>query len=87
MTVQEQQPCTLEVKVNKPNAVLTWYQNGKDLSTDESVEMTIEGTVHQLKIKSAQLTDEGDYLVTVGLTVSQGHLTVEGGCPSRTEKK
>ena len=78
LTVQESEPCTLEVKVNKPNAVLTWYQNGKEVSADDRVEIIVEGTVHQLNIKSAQLTDEGDYLVTVGVAVSQGHLTVDG---------
>ena len=69
---------TLEVEVNKPNVTLKWFKDGHDVSPDDRIDVLIEGCVHKVHIKSAVLTDEGLYKVTVGLLMSEAPLTVEG---------
>ena len=69
---------TLEVEVNKPNVTLKWFKDGQHVSPDDRIDVLIEGCVHKVHIKSAMLTDEGLYKVTVGLLISEAPLTVTG---------
>ena len=78
MTVSETQNVTLECQVNKPGATLTWIKDGTTLTPSERVDIQVEGTVHRLHIKQAVLSDEGEYMVTVGVAVSKAPLHVEG---------
>ena len=74
----ENEQVTLEVEVNKPNVTLKWFKDGQDVSPEDRIDVTIEGCVHKVHIKSAILTDEGLYKVTVGLLISEAPLTVQG---------
>ena len=78
LTVEEQQNVKLTCEVNKPGVTLTWTKDGATIAKAERCDIVIEGTVHSLHIKEALLTDEGEYRVTVGVSVSRAQLTVEG---------
>ena len=72
------QNITLDVEVSKPGAHLIWFKDGTELSPSERIDVNIEGTVHQLNIKQAILSDDGEYMVTVGLAVSKAPVHVTG---------
>lgn len=74
----ETESVTLEVEVNKPNVVLNWFKDGRNVAPDDRINVLIEGCVHKVHIKSAVLSDEGLYKVTVGLLISEAPLTVKG---------
>ena len=78
VTVQEQQNVKLTCQVNKPGVTLTWTKDGAEIAKSERCDIEIEGTVHSLHIMEALLSDEGEYRVTVGVSVSRAKLTVEG---------
>ena len=78
INVEEQQNVLLRCEVNKPGATLIWTKDGATIATSERCDITVEGTVHSLRIKEALLTDEGEYRVTVGISVSSGKVTVGG---------
>jgi len=77
-SIFEKESVTLHVEVNKPGVVLTWLKDGTELTPGERIEVSVEGTVHQLHIKSAVLEDAGVYMVTVGVIVSKANLEVKG---------
>ncbi|ELT96013.1 hypothetical protein CAPTEDRAFT_139749 [Capitella teleta] len=75
-TVEEKQSVKLDVKVNKNNVVLNWFKDGTPLEAGERIEVTVEGCAHTLKIHSAVLTDDGQYMVTAGIAVTEAPLHV-----------
>ena len=78
MTVTENQEIFLEVKVNKPGQSPVWTLENKEVSSSKHIQLTSEGLIHRLVIKTASLDDEGVYKVAFGDKKSSANVLVDG---------
>ena len=77
-SVTEKQSVTLECQVSKPKKKVTWYKAGKEIKPGKDVEITVEGTVHRLTIKSAKKEDAVEFTAKLPTDKTSAKLTVEG---------
>ena len=68
----------LECKLSRPDADVTWYKDGKEISPDDNIEIVVDGKWRRLRIKTCALDDEAEYSVIVGNESSRAMLWVEG---------
>ena len=68
----------LECKLSRPDADVTWYKDGKEITPDDNVEIVVDGKWRRLRIKTCALDDEAEYSVIVGNESSRAMLWVEG---------
>lgn len=54
-------PLVLEVEVSRPNAVVKWWVNGREVEEGGKLNVSTEGLVHRLIIQSATPEDSGTY--------------------------
>lgn len=54
-----------------------WIKNGIEIQPSDKYEITIEGTVHTLKIKSCATQDESVYSFRLGKLSANARLNVE----------
>lgn len=55
-----------------------WIKNGVEIQISDKYEITIEGTVHTLKIKNCITQDESVYSFKLGKLSANARLNVEG---------
>lgn len=55
------EPIVLEAEVSRPNAVVKWWLNGREIVGSSSVTMTADGFIHRLTIRSPTPEDSGTY--------------------------
>ena len=77
-TVTEEEAVTMECQLSKPDRKVTWYKDGKEITPDDRVEITVEGTFHRLTIKKSYVEDEAEYTVKIKDQSTTAMLWVEG---------
>ena len=78
-TVPEKAEAVFECQVNKADAPVTWYVNGKVIkATPKKYKIVKEETVHKLIILDATPKDVAEYSAKVGKATTKAKLTVEG---------
>ena len=77
-TTKESATVTLKCKVSEPDAVVTWLRDGKPITADENCTITVDGDVHKLTYKKAELEDEAEYTIKTANDQSTAMLWVEG---------
>lgn len=60
-----------------------WIKNGVELKPSDKYEITLEGTVHTLKIKNCTSQDESVYSFKLGKLSASGRLNVESELPNK----
>ncbi|XP_074642623.1 twitchin-like [Tubulanus polymorphus] len=76
--IREKDTVTFECEVSKLKVNTHWYKDDRDLIHDDKYEMSSDGQVHRLTIKSANRYDAGDFTIVVeGTLKSTGNLKVE----------
>lgn len=55
------EPIVLETEVSRPNAVVKWWLNGREIVESSNVTMTADGFIHRLTIHSPNPEDSGKY--------------------------
>ena len=68
----------LECKLSRPDADVTWYKDGKEITSGDNVEIVVDGKWRRLRIPTCALDDEAEYSVVVGNESSRAMLWVEG---------
>ena len=77
-TITEKQTVTLECEVSKPNKKVTWLKAGKEIKPNKDVEITAEGTVHRLTLKSAKKEDAVEFTAKLPSDKTSAKLTLKG---------
>lgn len=54
-----------------------WIKNGVEIQTGDKCEITVEGTVHTLKIRDCNMQDESVYSFKLGKLSANARLNVE----------
>lgn len=67
-----------ECKVSRRNAVVKWYNNGKEIHPSEKYEIVSEDLYRKLVINNIAFEDEGNYMCDAGDDKSTAMLYVEG---------
>lgn len=57
---------------------MKWFKNGKEIKPDEHIEITVEGTLHTLKVNNANMNDDAEYTCKVDQENTSAYLHVEG---------
>lgn len=55
------EPIVLEAEVSRPNAVVRWWLNGREIVESSNVTVTADGFIHRLTIRSPTPEDSGKY--------------------------
>ena len=77
-TITEKQSVTLECEVSKPNKKVTWLKAGKEIKPSKDVEITAEGTIHRLTLKSAKKEDAVEFTAKLPSDKTSAKLTFQG---------
>ena len=77
-TITEKQSVTFECEVSKPNKKVTWLKAGKEIKPSKDVEITAEGTVHRLTLKSAKKEDAVEFTAKLPSDKTSAKLTLKG---------
>ena len=77
-TNTEKQSVVFECEVSKPNKKVTWLKAGKEIRPSKDVEITAEGTVHRLTLKSAKKEDAVEFTAKLPSDKTSAKLTLEG---------
>ena len=77
-TVPEKTDAVLECEVNKVDAEVTWYKDGKPLKSTEKCRITKEGNVHRLTLKDVTPRQVAKYTAKTGPESTSAKLTLEG---------
>lgn len=83
-SVTEKQSVTLECEVSKPNKKVSWHKAGKEIKPGKDVEITVEGTVHRLTIKSVKKEDAVEFTAKLPSDKTSAKLTIAGISVIRT---
>ena len=75
---KEGETVTFLCEVTEANVPAKWFKNGIELQPSEAVSMEMEGKVHRLVLKEAQLDDTAEYTVVIKDKSSSAKLTVQG---------
>ncbi|XP_060543830.1 obscurin-like protein 1 isoform X5 [Pantherophis guttatus] len=57
---------TLACELSRPNALVHWYKDGKEVEETEGLRLESEGPHHRLIIASAQVQDTGEFVCDAG---------------------
>uniref|UniRef100_A0A8C6V4P7 Obscurin-like protein 1 n=1 Tax=Naja naja TaxID=35670 RepID=A0A8C6V4P7_NAJNA len=57
---------TLACELSRPNALVHWYKDGKEVEETEGLRLESEGPHHRLIIASAQVQDTGEFVCNLG---------------------
>lgn len=76
-TVTEGENAEFSIELNKGDALVKWYKDGKELPANERIQHSIDGKRHTITIKNAKPSDIGKYTVKVGEQTSSATLSVE----------
>lgn len=76
--IDEGQTATFECEVNKDDAMVKWFYEGREINEDERYQVLIEGKVHKLIVKDAILSDAGEIMAKVESKSTTAILTVTG---------
>uniref|UniRef100_A0A670YGC2 Obscurin-like protein 1 n=1 Tax=Pseudonaja textilis TaxID=8673 RepID=A0A670YGC2_PSETE len=57
---------TLSCELSRPNALVQWYKDGKEVEETEGLRLESEGPHHRLIIASAQVKDTGEFVCDLG---------------------
>lgn len=74
----EHEEVSLECEISKPDRVLTWQKDGKDLPLSCRFQVSVDGCTHKLVINDAQIDDTAEYTVKIGDQQCTAKLEVEG---------
>lgn len=77
VTVTEGETATFTVELDKGDALIKWYKNGKEIQFDDRTVLTIDGKRQTVTIKKSRPADEAEYSLKVGEQTSKAKLTVE----------
>lgn len=77
-TVKEEETVTLECELSRPGVPVEWLKDGVAFKPDENAEVTVEGTVHRLTLKKANVADAGAFTVKIPDAETSAKLTVQG---------
>lgn len=77
VTVTEGETATFTVELDKGDALIKWFKNGKEITFDERVQLTIDGKRQSITIKKAKPSDATEYSLKVGEQTSKAKLVVE----------
>ena len=78
LDVIEDEDAVLTCQVSKPDAKVTWMQNGKVLEASERIEMREAGLEHHLVIHNVTTEDGVEYTATIGEHSTSAVVNVEG---------
>ena len=80
VTVSEKQSVTLACELSKPDQLVKWFKNGKEIKPDKKrgIVPKVDGTKHSLIIPKALKDDTAEYTVKFGDQDTKSKLTVEG---------
>ena len=71
---------TLNCEVAQAQMEVTWYKDGKKLSSSSKVHVEAKGCTRQLVVQQAGKADAGEYSCEAGGQKVSFHLDVTGGC-------
>ena len=71
---------TLSCEVAQAQMEVTWYKDGKKLSSSSKVHVEAKGCTRQLVVQQAGKADAGEYSCEAGGQKVSFHLDVTGGC-------
>lgn len=77
VTVTEGETATFTVELDKEDALVKWFKDGKELPLTERIQSSTDGKHQTITIKKAKPSDMGEYSVQVGEQTSKAKLTVE----------
>ena len=77
-SAKEKESVTFECEVSKPNKKVTWHKAGKEIKPGKDVEITSDGTIHRLILKSAKKEDAVEFTAKLPSDKTSAKLTVEG---------
>ena len=69
---------TLECELNKSDQTVEWLKDGKKLKPDKHTKVKADGTVHQLILENAKVSDSGEYTAKVPQDKTTAKLLVQG---------
>ena len=75
---KEGETVTFFCEVTESSVPAKWFKNGVELQPSEAVSIEMEGKVHRLVLKEAQLDDTAEYTVVIKDKSSSAKLTVQG---------
>lgn len=79
MEVKEGSSCELSIEISSDKCHVVWHKDGHTLDKDNSkYSFKSEGRYHSLKISSATVHHEGEYVASVGEQECSCELTVVG---------
>uniref|UniRef100_A0A4W3IYQ2 Ig-like domain-containing protein n=1 Tax=Callorhinchus milii TaxID=7868 RepID=A0A4W3IYQ2_CALMI len=64
------------IKINYPEIKLSWYKGTEKLESNDKYEITIDGDIHRLKVKSCEFHDQSNIRLVCGPHISSAKLTV-----------
>uniref|UniRef100_A0A8C6V9J3 Obscurin like cytoskeletal adaptor 1 n=1 Tax=Naja naja TaxID=35670 RepID=A0A8C6V9J3_NAJNA len=71
---------TLACELSRPNALVHWYKDGKEVEETEGLRLESEGPHHRLIIASAQVQDTGEFVCNLGGDSVFFTVAVSGQC-------
>lgn len=77
VTVTEDETATFTIELDKEDALVKWFKDGKELPLNDRIQSSIDGKRQTITIKKAKPSDMGEYSVKVGEQTSKAKLTVE----------
>ncbi|XP_023933258.1 titin isoform X1 [Lingula anatina] len=77
LTAKENEEVTFECKVSQENLDAAWYFGDVKLKSDEKHDITVEGTIHKMKIKDVSSDDSASYTIKIADKSSSAKLSVE----------
>ena len=75
---KEGETVTFFCEVTESSVPAKWFKNGVELQPSDAVSIEMEGKVHRLVLKEAQLDDTAEYTVVIKDKSSSAKLTVQG---------
>lgn len=78
--IMEGQDVTLRCELSDEDASVVWYRNGKKVTPDERIAISVDGTERKLTIINATPKDSGDYECSTvdDRSKARGELLVKG---------
>jgi len=76
--VKEKDKLTLTCDLNKPDAKVTWLKDGKVITPDDRVTVSMDAYTHQLVVAEATLGDAAKYSCKCGDVSTECTIKVQG---------